>query len=472
MLLRNIKELNISIIIKIIFFTFFLINNFAYTQIKFNKLNNSFHEFINEIDISKDTISDKYFLSFQQFDSLRNVLHGNRSYDVNRSYNEDKIKKAYIGMINGTKNKFARILKLNNNRINFEYIDTVSYVRKQIEIVKIFVDCETPFYTNMYKIENNIFLSSNIHIEGKYSYYNSMRFVLSEYYKKQYLLYDYIIPSKTVLLNVLPYRNRKGLLGFKSLSNEQNLLEAKYDTIWSYKYGYWMVHNNEGYNLIDTNYNLIFPSNLKYMRYKERGNIYNFSEDGINYYPCFSKKGLEICFGQLEDEWGCSNAKKLNSHGLYKRIEELRRSQSEIDELTLSNVSVQSISYNHKSRHYILENKVDTILTLLEYESVLKVGPILVCEINRLSWDILTITGEKIRNINYLIQRSSGANSCRVLEVFDPTTRRFGVYSIYNDVYIQPKYKYIEYSEREEFYIVMDDNGVYYLNSKGEIPLP
>ena len=463
MLLDKIKELHSSTIVKICFFTlFFSISNIIYGQIKLNKLNNSLHKFIDQIDTSKDTIADKYFMDFEQFDQLWRFTNGKASND------ELKIEKAYSKMKILTKKKFAEIIKRNNNQIKFESFDTCTYVRKQIEHMKIFIDCEVPFYITMYKSDNELFLSSNIKRDDKYSYYRSIRFVLSEYYRKQFLIRNHILPTSSALLDVLPYKNINGKMGFKSLSSEQIKVKAEYDTIWRYRHGFWMVRDNNGYNLIDTNYNLVFPNNLKYMRYNTKNwkYIYECSEDGINYTLCISKDSVIETLGDL---WSM----QIKRPSIYQRSSKLKENQSELDKLTLTAINIQhAYTRDSKIYHYVTKNKVDTLLTFSEYKTVSKCGPILVCETNKLSWDIVTITGEKLRTINQLIKWNKSNKSCRIIEVFDPKKRRFGVYSVYNNTYLEPKYKYIKYSEREEFYIVMDDEDVYYLNSKGQLPLP
>lgn len=472
------NELNLSLFLRILLTSLiFQFSTVLKAQIKLDDLENSLHTMFDKMDLSKDTVPEKYMMSFDQYENFWKTLNSDKKYE------KEHVLKSYSDLKKSIRNSFSKILDKNKSGFNFHSIDSVTYIKDQIPMLKIFIEGEKSFYFMMIRHGNDAYLISYVFNKDKFAYYSSMRNVLKEYYGELINSEKNYHQTYTTLLKVLPFKSIDGLWGFRSLNTGEIVLLPKYDTIWRYTNDFWMLHCEQGYNLIDTNFNFRFSSDVKNMRYRivAYKGLYEFSQDGIHFEPVSQTVQIDtsknVNLEELEIvEWTKSTeSNELISENTLKTpqtIMDRYLANKEIfsfeDQLYSEKYVVTNSYIDNKRCHMVIANKIDTIITVNEFRDVSVFGPAVICQSRDKVFTEIIFLDDKIKlALPYLIEYKPSESG--IIKLFDPINRRFGIYSIYTRTLIEPKYLYIEPAERGAFYWVVDEQGAYYLNAKGEV---
>jgi len=413
----------------------------------------------------------------QEFKLTLNDFRQLVALSTNNRMSEDELVRIYAQRINVIERKFKKALKLLNHPSELVSYDTLTYTSDNVPQITVALVFKTRDYRTNKKtnirvlfhfliLENKLILSRNLmRKKDDYDYdkYISQK-IQTTRGSDLYAVYKNIWFNSSDL-EVVPFK-QLNKWGLKKL-NGTVFLEAEYDSIYAFKKDYALVVKDGKYNLLNENLEFEFAEFQN--KIERRSTEYFFDlgyfvqqNDGTfkKYpYPLSSNKEESEDVEVSEDDY-------LAQYSSNKKEKALSYSQK-IAKSKPNLFEVKLMSYGKNLEFYkyfvVAKSTKDTITQFNNYEYVATPHEFIFTKNEG-----VTVLLNKNLDTLFISKFVCIYESAAFIDVFDSSTRLYGMYCPYTNVYIEPKYKYLKAIDRDRFFIVFTTDGKFgYLDSNG-----
>lgn len=250
--------------------------------------------------------------------------------------------------------------------------------------------------------------------------------------------------------NVVPFLKKKKW-GLLSLQTNQVVVPARYDSIAPFMFDYYHVVSAEGHNLLDKNFKPLYAKALKHIR---KGN------DG--YYVLEEKRYVRLGGDLQEIFFEAPVEERVEPQPTL--AEKLFRAYYEKPYRLNVLRDVNGIRNNNVIQ--VLPLSSDSILAVFTgYDYLDPHGAYLAGRDTANNAVIATYTGKVLFKTAHVGTYDSPGYE----RIYDKKKRLFGVYCPYTNMFIAPRYRYIQPVDRDRFFIVVTkDNKLGYVDARGK----
>jgi hypothetical protein len=434
---------------------------FAINDIK--QLKATVNSFGQQLIMDSSHISDEFLLTYDEFKSCYKLQN-------EKELDEQKILKNFENYYQANITNLFKNVKYELGQVySILSFDTLQYSEIQSKKYKLyFIDISIVFNCKRRSKANIdstrtlfkfVILNGKLKLTGQYRQIDYFEFtshkldIIQNQRKREfYIAYDekYFQYS---FYKCIPFRknNKWGLTNF----NNEILLNPVYDSIYPFNSNYALVVIGKKYNLVDTSFRLMFKQNKARIKFRD-GKYYVLTTG--------NKYDLFPFIKQTEYDYLSTNNyadKKPKKEDLLNQLLN-KYYNGQINDYSIGK---KYESDSKKNSHYIIDNKTKDTLSILYGFSYIDSHAEFLYGVKEESYYVMNSYGKVLFQSKYICH----LNAPGYVDVFDVNNYLFGIYCPYTNVYVTPKYLFIEPVDRDKFFIVLTKNGkLGYLDKNGK----
>ncbi|MCG8574452.1 MAG: energy transducer TonB [Flavobacteriales bacterium] len=394
-------------------------------------IENSFKSFYFFINNTESGVPELFSLKLEEMQAYLHALHGFRHQE-----DAESLKLNYQSTRENGYHDFYNLRKIGQkdwSKVFFDY-----YINKDSSMVKQYLEQNHKGYFISFFVNEQKQLRF-LSMSKRKTYMDFKTFVMKELESKEHSNNATLVlnsPFKSSKNDKIAFRENEKW-GVKSISSQEVVVPAIYDSLFKLSNGYRIVYNDDGYNLMDTSYNLFYPEAKQHIRNHFLKGVYHYeySDDGTNY----TKVGVES---------------KREGRSFYKW-------NKLYDEECKANFKVKE-DYDSPGTFNLTSQEGEIKHTFTNVKKVSVFGSFFFVEAYDSNY-VYTPQGE----ILFRTDKPCKIKKPGYLTVFDHQTKLFGYYDPYNKFYIEPQYDYIAPLSRGELFVVRHAGQIGYLDAKG-----